>query len=72
MIPHQPENDMSKQAQIQQRADDIFANADWREGQNIASGLKLSTKEMFNRALEQAENEILDDQPLGSMDRGYY
>lgn len=50
----------TKQALIQQRAADIFANADWREGQNIASGLTLSTKEMFNRALEQAENEILD------------
>lgn len=53
--------DTTKQTQIKQRAEDIFANPDWREDQNIASGLVLSVKEMFNRALEQAENEILGD-----------
>lgn len=39
------------------RSADIFANKDWRDGQNIAAGFTLSVKEMFERAREQAENE---------------
>ena len=40
------------------RTADIFANKDWRDGQNIAAGITLSVKEMFERAREQAENEF--------------
>lgn len=51
-------NDMPRYTEfVTARSADIFANKDWRDEQNIAAGITLSVKEMFGRALEQAENE---------------
>lgn len=45
------------------RSADLFANKDWRDGVNEAAGITLSVKEMFNRALEQAENDWKAERP---------